>query len=134
MIRDAQETFPDECCGFFYGSETNSDRQIVQALPVYNSKEGDKRRRFEIAPLDYMNAETYAEENGLALLGIYHSHPGAPAIPSEQDREAAQPYFSYIILSVYEEKLDHIRSWQLNEQDQFEEVTIFQNTFQQQTT
>ena len=134
MIRDAQETFPDECCGFFYGSETNSDRQIVQALPVYNSKEGDKRRRFEIAPLDYMNAETYAEENGLALLGIYHSHPGALAIPSEQDREAAQPYFSYIILSVYEEKLDHIRSWQLNEQDQFEEETIFQNTFQQQTT
>ena len=113
MIRDAQETFPDECCGFFYGSETNSDRQIVQALPVYNSKEGDKRRRFEIAPLDYMNAETYAEENGLALLGIYHSHPGAPAIPSEQDREAAQPYFSYIILSVYEEKLDHIRPWRL---------------------
>ena len=134
MIRDARESFPDECCGFFYGSETHSDRQIVQALPVYNSKEGDKRRRFEISPQDYMKAEAHAEINGLALLGIYHSHPGAPAIPSEQDRVAAQPYFSYIILSVDDEKLDHIRSWQLNGQDQFEEETIFQNTFQQQIT
>jgi proteasome lid subunit RPN8/RPN11 len=134
MIRDARASFPDECCGFFYGSETGNDRLIVQAFPVYNSKEGDKRRRFEIAPLDYMKAEAYAEKNGLILLGIYHSHPGAPAIPSEQDRVAAQPYFSYIILSVYDEKLDHIRSWQLNSLDQFEEETIFQNTFQQQTT
>jgi proteasome lid subunit RPN8/RPN11 len=54
-------------------------------------------------------------------LGIYHSHPNHPAIPSEQDRIAAQPYFSYVIISVMNDHIDHIRSWRLNDSSQFEE-------------
>ena len=54
----------------------------------------------------------YALENDITLLGIYHSHPRHPAIPSEHDRIAAQPYFSYVIISVTSGAIDHIRSWQ----------------------
>jgi proteasome lid subunit RPN8/RPN11 len=54
-------------------------------------------------------------------LGIYHSHPNHPAIPSEHDRVAAQPYFSYVIISAMQGNIDHIRSWRLNEASQFEE-------------
>ncbi len=68
-----------------------------------------------------MLAEKFALENDLHLLGIYHSHPNHPAIPSEHDRVAALPYFSYVILSVKPETIDHIRSWQLNDASQFEE-------------
>ena len=35
------------------------------------------------------------DQNHLKLLGVYHSHIGYPATPSEYDRVAAQPYFSY---------------------------------------
>src|SRR5690349_20753444 len=100
MITAATATYPDECCGFFFGSETGELRLVEDACAVVNSKEGDKRRRFVISPKDYMDAEKYPLENNLAFLGIYHSHPEHPAIPSEHDRKAAQPYFSYIILSV----------------------------------
>jgi proteasome lid subunit RPN8/RPN11 len=115
-------TFPDECCGFLYGSEqTDGSRTISKILEVTNSKTGDKKRRFEISGRDYMLAEKFALENNLLLLGIYHSHPNHPAIPSEHDRVAALPYFSYVILSVTPGMIDHIRSWQLNEVSQFEE-------------
>jgi len=124
MYQDALQSFPDECCGFFFGKELEDERIVTNVLVVNNSKEGDKRRRFEISPKDYLNAERFADENELQLLGVYHSHPNHPAIPSEHDRVAAQPYFSYIIISVKENEIADIRSWQLNDNFQFEEEKI----------
>jgi len=124
MIKDAVRTFPDECCGFLLGKEENNIRTIIKIQVVDNAKEGDKRRRFIISAKDYLKAELFADENNLQLIGVYHSHPNHPAIPSEHDRVAAQPYFSYIILSVMNNEFDHIRSWRLNEQQQFEEEKI----------
>jgi len=122
MKTHALKTFPDECCGFLYGTEQgDGNRMITKILEVNNSKTGDKKRRFEISGKDYMLGEKFALENDLLLLGIYHSHPKHPAIPSEHDRIAALPYFSYVILSVNPDNIDHIRSWQLNEVSQFEE-------------
>ncbi|MBK5270189.1 MAG: M67 family metallopeptidase [Bacteroidia bacterium] len=124
MTEDAVNTFPDECCGFLFGIEKNEDRVITEIQIVNNSKVGDKRRRFEISPKDYLKAEQYAEKNELQLLGVYHSHPNHPAIPSEHDRVAAQPWFSYIIISVINKRLDVIRSWRLNDEQQFLEEKI----------
>jgi proteasome lid subunit RPN8/RPN11 len=117
--------FPDECCGFLFGSEQHDGQRTVSKIrEVNNAKPGDKRRRFEITPQDYMQAEQYALENDLLLLGIYHSHPNHPAVPSEFDRAAAQPWFSYVIISVMHSQVDHIRSWRLNEASQFEEESF----------
>ena len=125
MIEDAVGSFPDECCGFFFGSEdARGDRTVTHVLVVNNAKEGDKRRRFEISPKDYLKAEQFADENDLQLLGVYHSHPNHPAIPSETDRLSAQPYFSYIIVSVYDKEVRDIRSWRLNSNSQFDEEFI----------
>lgn len=125
LLNDAVQAFPDECCGFLFGREDQQgNRSISKIQVVINAKEGDKRRRFVIAPLDYIRAEQYAEENNLLLLGVYHSHPNHPAIPSEHDRVAAQPYFSYIIVSVLDGKIGPLRSWRLNEETQFEEETV----------
>jgi proteasome lid subunit RPN8/RPN11 len=129
MVKDAISTFPDECCGFLFGKETGADREIVEARIVNNAKEGDKRRRFEISPKDYLEAERYADAQGLLLLGIYHSHPDHPAVPSEHDRLAAQPYFSYVILSVINNEYAGLRSWRLNEDKQFEEEKIYDRQY-----
>ena len=124
MTADAVRTFPDECCGFLFGVEKRDERLVTDVLIVNNATEGDKKRRFEISPKDYMKAEQYAEKNNLQLLGIYHSHPNHPAVPSEHDRVAAQPWFSYIIISVINKDVDAIRSWRLNENNQFEEEKL----------
>jgi proteasome lid subunit RPN8/RPN11 len=127
LFEDATNVFPDECCGFLFGIENKrANRIILEILVVNNSKAGDKTRRFEISPSDYMNAEKYALEKNSQLLGIYHSHPNHPAVPSEHDRKAAQPFFSYVIISVLNNEIVTLRSWRLNEMDQFEEEKTYE--------
>jgi proteasome lid subunit RPN8/RPN11 len=122
MNDDALQAFADECCGFMFGNEDpDGNRLVTQALPINNSAVENRKRRFVIAPKDYLKGERYAAENDLQLLGIYHSHPNHPAIPSEHDRVAAQPWFSYVIISVGEDGVKNARSWVLNDDSQFEE-------------
>ena len=45
IIKHAEETFPNECCGFLFGNEKNG-RLINLSTPVENDKKGDQRRRF----------------------------------------------------------------------------------------
>ena len=121
MNDDAVKAFPDECCGFMFGNEDAAGRVVTLALPINNAAVENRKRRFVISPKDYMKGEQYAIENEVALLGIYHSHPNHPAIPSEHDRVAAQPFFSYVIISVQNGIVDHTRSWVLNDDFQFDE-------------
>jgi len=125
QVRDHLEiSFPFEGCGFLFGSEKHS-RIITKMVPASNSKTGDQRRRFEISPLDYMKAEQLALTEGLTLLGIYHSHPNHPAIPSEHDRVQAMPFFSYLILSIQEGVSANATSWRLNDKTkEFEEEQL----------
>ncbi len=126
MYEHAKRTYPDECCGFIFGKD--GDVRIAKfTMEVQNNKEGNKKRRFEISPLDYLEAENYAESNSLDLLGIYHSHPNHPAIPSEHDRIQAVELFSYIIISVVEKKIADMKSWRLNTKNLFESEKILLN-------
>ena len=118
-----ESVYPNECCGFFFGSD-DKVRTVLEIHSVMNSKEGDQKRRYEISPIDYFKAEKYALKNSIILLGVYHSHPDHPAVPSEYDRLHAAPYFSYIITSIRNGKYNESTSWRLNDQQQFEEEKL----------
>lgn len=124
MLDDARKCFPDECCGFLFGEENGANRHFSEILIVDNAKEGDKRRRFSITSRDYMKAELMAAKLNLTLLGVYHSHPVHPAVPSVHDLNVAMPYFSYVIISVYGQDDISVRSWKLNDERQFEEELV----------
>ncbi len=127
--RHGELSYPYECCGFLFGSET-PDRHLAVALPVDNNQEGDQRRRFEISIRDYMRAEAYAARHDLTLLGVYHSHPDHPAIASEHDLAVAMPFFSYVIVSVRQGQAEDLRSWRLGETGHraFLEETVIETT------
>jgi proteasome lid subunit RPN8/RPN11 len=60
-------------------------------------------------------------------LGFYHSHPDHPARPSETDRQAGWPFYSYVIVSIMQRQPADMTSWVLDEQtEQFQEQTIIQ--------
>ncbi|MEJ7647351.1 MAG: M67 family metallopeptidase [Chryseolinea sp.] len=124
MIASVENT-SEERCGFLFGNATNS-RIITSIMSTPNISTEDKRRHFAIDPLKYLHAEGYASHNNLELLGIFHSHPNERAVPSETDRKAAQPFLSYVILSVLQAKFSAIRSWRLNHDRLFEEEVIIQ--------
>jgi proteasome lid subunit RPN8/RPN11 len=127
MKAHAMETYPFECCGFVFGRDHTKGRQVSEVRRATNSKQGDQRRRFEIDPLDYLKAERYALEHNTTLVGIYHSHPDHPAIPSEHDLKQAVPFFSYLILSTAKDQVNKVTSWQLDHQKFEEEEIIEEN-------
>ncbi len=128
MNEDALKAFPYECCGFMFGNEDESGhRRVTASIAVQNSSPENKKVRFVISPKDYLKGEQFAFENDLQLLGIYHSHPSHPAVPSEHDRVAAQPWFSYVIISVEKDGVKNTRSWVLNDTARFEEETFNQS-------
>jgi len=113
--RQGEEGYPYEICGFLIG-KIDYDTDKREALEVYQVENRNKERmndRFEIAPEDYLKVEKYADEKGLQIIGIYHTHPDHPSRPSQTDLMFAQPDMSYIILSVRNGKADSWNSWVL---------------------
>jgi proteasome lid subunit RPN8/RPN11 len=111
-IRDhGREAYPHECCGAMLGRRG----MVVEACPLPNTTEEGPRRRFLVRPQDYRAAERRAAEQGLDLLGFYHSHPDHPARPSQYDLDHAWPVFSYVIVSVRKGEACELTSWRLRE-------------------
>lgn len=117
-----EQAYPEEGAGFLLGIEGD----VQQMLALSNAREDEARHnRFLITPEAYLNAELTADKLGLSLIGVFHSHPDCPNVPSEYDREWAQPYFSYIITRVDEGRAVSHRSWRLIEdRTQYEEEQI----------
>ena len=127
MAQHAASAYPYECCGFLLGEETAGKVTVLELLPVDNTHGGERRRRFFIEPVSYMRAERTAIQKGLQLVGVYHSHPDHPAIPSEEDRTHALAGFRYPIVSVQKGKTAETRSWQLGEDRLFQEEKLTVN-------
>ncbi len=79
-----------------------------------NVHAGSRRRRFAIAPEALLRAQKAARAAGLAVIGYYHSHPDAAAVPSAADLSAAWPEVSYLIVELGPEGVGGLRSWRLD--------------------
>ena len=107
-----ESAYPEEGAGFLLGGEG----EVKEIFPLPNAREDAARHnRYLITPEDYLKAEMKAAELGVDLIGVFHSHPDCPNVPSEYDREWAQPFFLYLITRVDEGKAVSHRSWKLAE-------------------
>ncbi len=109
------ETYPHECCGALLGNDSLIGREIKELVPLANRRNDSPRNRFEVTPEDVQMAEKKAKDLKLEVIGWYHSHPDAPARPSEFDREHAWPWYSYIIVSVQQREPRDTKSWRLRD-------------------
>lgn len=88
-----------EVCGFLLGV-VDDDFEVVDFYRIKNVSP-ISQVRFEVDSRGVYEAHKYAEELGLEVMGIYHSHPGPP-IPSTIDLEGMKnwPIVWLIISSV----------------------------------
>ena len=114
--QQGQDAFPNECCGFLLGRDRNGVRRIVSVVPAINDRSPQQQyNRFSITPEAYMEADKAARQQELELLGFYHSHPNAPARPSQYDLDHAWPVYSYLIVSVRDGNAREMTSWVLRD-------------------
>ena len=111
------ETYPHECCGALLGRD-NEPREILGLFPLINRRDDSPQNRFSVTAQDVLDAEKSARQQGLDVVGWYHSHPDHPARPSEYDRDHAWPWYSYIIVSVAQGQPQDMTSWRLNDDRQ----------------
>lgn len=110
----AAQGYPYECCGLLLGLNADGVCRVTAMRQARNLNRERARDRYELDPADYMAAEREAKAQGLQIVGIWHTHPDHPAIPSETDRAAAWPGWSYLILSVSRDGVQAVTSWRLN--------------------
>ena len=111
MVRHAQQTFPNECCGAMLGTSDGDRKKVTMAVPLENSYDGAQGARYEIKPEDLIAAEREARARGMDLVGIFHSHPDCDAYFSETDLKNSCPWYSFVILSIKKGQFDHANSF-----------------------
>ena len=111
----AAQDYPHECCGFLVGAFSEGTVTVARTQPAANTRTDSPRNRFEINPADLMRVDRLARQDGLTVVGFYHSHPDAPARPSEFDREHAWPTYCYIIVSVVAGQPQEMTNWLLRD-------------------
>lgn len=127
----AERTYPEECCGLLLGTIAADKRVVHDIYEVPNAWDTDaahelndttaftKTHRYWIAPEAMLAGMREARRRNLEIIGIYHSHPDYPAVPSECDRALAWSQYSYLIVSVEQGAAKDCRSWMLNDQQSF---------------
>jgi [CysO sulfur-carrier protein]-S-L-cysteine hydrolase len=112
MIAWAYDGLPDEACGLMVGiidpaTPAGDDGgvaaperiTVTDFVPCTNVAASAKV--YEIAPKELLRAELDADDDGLVVLGVMHSHTHTEPYPSPTDvRQAPDPAWHYVIVSL----------------------------------
>jgi len=124
----ATRDYPHECGGMLIGKFETDRKEVLEIFPIENAREDSRHNRILLLPKDVLRAEKYARQKKLDVIGYYHSHPNAPAIPSQYDLDHALPVWSYVVASVRDGVAVDVRSWEMREdRSQFDEEEIEQS-------
>ena len=97
MVGHAYDGLPDEACGLLAGPP-GTDRATV-FYACRNAAESS--RVYTIDPKDHLRADRDAEDRGLEIIGVMHSHTHTEAYPSPTDvAQAPDPGWHYVIVSL----------------------------------
>ncbi len=132
------DCYPHECCGLLVGKINQNEKILVKVIATKNDWENQQhlfsdfvtkphrnlQDSFSIAPETLIKIQQQARQENLHIIGVYHSHPNHPAIPSSFDQAIAWQTYSYIIVSVREQETKELLNWSLNSEGKFVEEKI----------
>ncbi len=72
-----------EACGLLCGHSAANRIHVVRSVKVTNRS--PQAGRFELCPNGWMRAERAARNLALQVIGVWHTHPNAAAVPSLSD-------------------------------------------------
>ncbi len=97
----------------------SSTGRVVRCVPVRNT--AASARLYIVDPQEHLRADRGAEEEGLEIIGVFHSHTHTDAFPSATDlAQVPDPSWHYVIVSLRAE-VASVRSYHLDGQVVIEE-------------
>jgi len=118
MIGHAYDGLPLEACGLL-GGRAGSGRVEV-FYPCRNDAESSKL--YTVNSKDLLRADRDADDRGLEIIGVMHSHTHTDAYPSPTDvAQAPDPSWHYVIVSL-RDTAPMLRSYRIVEGSIEEEV------------
>ncbi len=102
IVAQAAASPDEEVCGLLFGRVLPSqplNQPMIDEIVLIDNVAADRATRYEMNPVQFVNAYASAAAAGRELLAIYHSHVSSPPIPSETDvAEAQYPDAVYLIV------------------------------------
>lgn len=115
----AVREYPLEACGLMAGSPGSNE--ITRFFPCRNVEQS--ARIYTIDPRDHLRAERTAEDEGLEIRGVMHSHTHTEAYPSPTDVAAApDPDWHYLIVTLKRE-IPEMRTFRIRD-GEIAEITL----------
>jgi proteasome lid subunit RPN8/RPN11 len=128
LRRHGEVDYPREACGLIGGAAADGRKVAFTIVPARNARADAPRHRYLIDPDAFRRAQDTLDRDGLEVIGVYHSHPDHPPVPSAFDRENAWPWLSYVIVEVRGGRAGEHKSWVLaDDRRAFAEETIWQS-------
>ena len=95
MIGNAYDGYPLEACGLLVGAGSKVHRFVAC------TNEAASARVYTIPGKELLRAEMAAEDDGLEIIGVFHSHTHSEPYPSPTDvAQAPDPGWYYVIVSL----------------------------------
>ncbi len=99
-VRDlGTAAYPDEGCGVLLGRFAGARVEVVEATAGANLNTDRSRDRYLLDPADIVRADRDARDQGVEIVGFWHSHPDHPARPSQFDTDHAWVDYVYLIVN-----------------------------------
>ena len=99
ILKHCEAGIPDEACGLIGGTKDGNDKYIKKVYLLTNIDHSNEH--FSMDPKEQLQAVKDMRQNGLELLGNFHSHPESPSRPSEEDKRLAYDSTAvYMIMSL----------------------------------
>jgi [CysO sulfur-carrier protein]-S-L-cysteine hydrolase len=118
LIGGAYDDLPNETCGLLGGDPASGKASVY--YPCRNTAASSKL--YTIEPRDHLRAERDAEDRGLEIIGVVHSHTHTEAYPSPTDVvQAPDPSWHYVIVSLKRES-PVVRSYRIVDETISEET------------
>ena len=109
MVAHCLKALPYEGCGLLVG-ELESGR-VVEVVGTRNAAMSS--RLYSVDPLDLLRTDRAAEDRGLAIIGVFHSHTHTDGYPSPTDvAQVPDPAWHIVLVSLRDE-VASIRSYRI---------------------
>ena len=110
IVDQARSEHPNEACGLLAGTNGSA----TKLFPTTNAERSPVIYRID--PKEQFRVFKQIEDEGLDLVGIYHSHTRSPAYPSNTDvAQAYYPEAVYLIVSLAQSDAPDLRGYRITD-------------------